>query len=398
LTISGESGGTRPTMAFPSASRAAPAPATLPDIDAILAPPPFRDDTPFDAFGAANRADNPSPNGSGSGSPDGFTSPNGTSAGGIPLSERPTIVQPAVPAAAEPPAAPPPSRRAGRHSANDQVLSVQPATAGTRGGTGGAALDDAPTSVLPTAVLPIHSTPTTSTPTSDGRNTGTRAVGTPAAGALTGAGGTPVGGKPAGYTAHDETLVLPAFVTGKPEPEPAPAEPVRHGTEPTLPASERGMLIFVASLLGVGTIAVVTFIGVDQLAKPAVVVPAPSSSASALSSPSPAVEPSPSPSLASASPTRASPTARKTASPTPTVKASTSLGTLTKNDPSAYCLTTKASAAHQPDRTDPSWSCGADNHRTNFAPTDVCQWKYDDNTAYAVVGSLNDPSTWRCYT
>jgi hypothetical protein len=53
---------------------------------------------------------------------------------------------------------------------------------------------------------------------------------------------------------------------------------------------------------------------------------------------------------------------------------------------------------HEPDRNDPNWSCGNDNRRTDFTPTDVCQWKYTDNTAYAVVGDLNDPTTWRCYT
>ena len=73
----------------------------------------------------------------------------------------------------------------------------------------------------------------------------------------------PAARPPVPQSGNDETMILPAFVTGKKEKEPKPAEPVRHQATPegALPPSERGMLIFVAALLGIGTIAVVTVLG-----------------------------------------------------------------------------------------------------------------------------------------
>src|SRR2546421_9589239 len=46
---------------------------------------------------------------------------------------------------------------------------------------------------------------------------------------------------PAPTPGNDETVILPAFVTGKKEREPKPAEPVRHQATPegALPPSER---------------------------------------------------------------------------------------------------------------------------------------------------------------
>jgi hypothetical protein len=72
-----------------------------------------------------------------------------------------------------------------------------------------------------------------------------------------------------GWAAHDKTLLLPAFVTSskigiddqlaKPAipAQPAPAKPAAPDHTDRLPSSERGMLVFVSAILGVGTLAIV---------------------------------------------------------------------------------------------------------------------------------------------
>ena len=199
---------------------------------------------------------------------------------------------------------------------------------------------------------------------------------------------------PTSHRAPDETVVLPAFVTGKKEPEPKPAEPVRHAARPegALPPSERGMLIFVAALLGVGTLAVVTVLGLGGFSSQR---PAPTHSAAAavpVLAGSPSPSPSPSPQVSSPAPPPPSPTPRRA---TP---ARITLGTLTRTDPAAFCTYTKAGKARQ--RDDGSWTCtGSSGHPGFvFAPGDVCQWRYLDRTAYATVGDATDPATWTCYT
>jgi hypothetical protein len=206
---------------------------------------------------------------------------------------------------------------------------------------------------------------------------------------------------PPGQSGNDETVILPAFLTGKKAAEPKPAEPARHGPEGALPASERGMLIFVAALLGVGTIAVVGLLGLGGLTKKKPTptpVPAPKPPAAIVTVPSatPSPTPSPSPSAGPASP---SPTATARRSPTPA--RSTALGTLTSTDPYTYCYDTRHGIARAPGQGDKSWTCVAGNAHSgaaDFSPTDVCRWRFSDNGAYAVVGSLGDPSTWRCFT
>jgi hypothetical protein len=203
---------------------------------------------------------------------------------------------------------------------------------------------------------------------------------------------------PAGHPVQDETVVLPAFVTGKKEREPKPAEPVRHQaqSEGALPPNERGMLIFVAALLGVGTLAVVTVLGLGGFSSPRA---ARTPSVAAGAPPSATDPPSPSPTPVTSSPVPAPP---PPPSPTPpprrTSPARVTLGALTRGDPAAFCTYSGAGRARQ--REDGSWFCSGGNSRPPFAfaPGDVCQWRYIDKTAFAVVGDATDPATWTCYT
>ncbi len=204
-------------------------------------------------------------------------------------------------------------------------------------------------------------------------------------------------------SAPDETLVLPAFVTGRADDtgkrEPKPPEPVRHqAPDDKLPASERGMLIFVAALLGVGTLAVVTMLGVGTFTRPTRHVSSPTKAAVLpVSTGSPSASPSPSPVVASTA-ARATATTLSTTpkrSPTP-VKVM--LGTLTRADPAAFCMDSMAGWARP--QKDGTWMCtGTPGHPTfTFTPANVCQWRYVDKTAYASAANATDPATWTCYT
>jgi hypothetical protein len=187
--------------------------------------------------------------------------------------------------------------------------------------------------------------------------------------------------------------VLPAFVTGRKEPAPRPAEPARHRPEGALPPSERGMLVFVAALLGIGTIAVVIMLGMGGL-NPRHGTPAPSTRPSS-STPSPAAaaaplptQPVPTDSPASSAPAPPPPTKR-----TMTTPARTFVG---NPNPYAYCLMVNAGIAQRPDHDDPSWSCQGRHRSVDFTPDQVCDWQYG-TASFAVVSSLPDPSTWKCY-
>jgi hypothetical protein len=149
------------------------------------------------------------------------------------------------------------------------------------------------------------------------------------------------------------------------------------------------MLIFVATLLGVGTLAVVTVLGLGGFSSPeptAGAAPVPSATASGSPSPSPSPSPSHSPSP----------------SPSPTPKKSTparvTLGSLTANDPRAFCAANNAGRVSQ--KEDHSWYCrGTTEHPPMpFTSTDVCRWRYLDKTAYAIATNIDDPTTWKCYT
>ena len=190
-----------------------------------------------------------------------------------------------------------------------------------------------------------------------------------------------------------DTVILPAFVTGRKERPPKPAEPVRHQATPEgkLPAGERGMLVFVAALLGIGTLAIVALLGLGGFSRPAPAATRTPSVAAVnppVPSPTPSSSPSPTPAASSASPT---PPRRTPAGPVV-------LGTLTSADPGAFCTYSRAGRARQQD--DGSWFCTGSRERPGFpfGPNDVCRWRFLDNTAYAVTNDPTDPATWRCYT
>jgi hypothetical protein len=196
---------------------------------------------------------------------------------------------------------------------------------------------------------------------------------------------------------NEETQVLPVFVTGK-KPEQPPGRAAMADT--SLPPSERGMLLFVAALLGLGTIAVVAMMGFGLTgtkpeppadptpSRPAAVVPV----ATPSTGPSPSPQPSPSPHQAT---TSAKPS---TAKRSPTA-APVQLGSITLGDVFTYCQDTNGGMPLPPGRGRGSWSCDAGHgQRQDFTPTDVCQWRYHDSGARATVGDRTNPATWRCTT
>jgi hypothetical protein len=219
----------------------------------------------------------------------------------------------------------------------------------------------------------------------------------------TGTGSHPV--TTASHPANAETMILPVFVTGsrkEPDPPPQPATPPRPPADGALPASERGMLVFVAALLGIGTIAVVLMLGVNNLNTKHPVAPhspssVPSPTASVIGAPAAPVVPtsSPTPSPArSASPTAVTTTKSVKKSPTP---APSLLGQPTVL---AYCLARNHGMAQPPGSGTSTWTCDPGRRggqAVPFTPEQVCDWQYG-LASHAVVGSLADASTWKCYS
>jgi hypothetical protein len=193
-------------------------------------------------------------------------------------------------------------------------------------------------------------------------------------------------------------MVLPAFLTGAAkEPPPEPSGPKRPDPTAKLDGTERGMLIFVAALLGIGTIAVVAFMGMGlggSKPKPAA---APTASVSA-AAPTPSAAASPSPSD--------SPSPTDSPSPSHTTVAPRLLGSVTSADQiTAYCRATvdRNSTARGPGLTGPSaaasWICyNRFNHNsTPISPNSVCRSQFQDSTAYTSA-KADTALPWKCYT
>lgn len=195
---------------------------------------------------------------------------------------------------------------------------------------------------------------------------------------------------------HDATMVLPAFLTGKidiedlPEPKADPSG--RPDPNEKLSATERGMLLFVAALLGIGTIAVVAVMGMGLTTDRPKATPPKPQAASVAATTSPTPSPSPSPS--------ATPSPAATTKPPATKAAPRLLGSIngpgTLND---FCSKTWQDGATAYFATTGGWTCTANHHTTStvIAPNGVCRWQYGDKTAYtAAVGT--DQLPWKCYT
>jgi hypothetical protein len=197
----------------------------------------------------------------------------------------------------------------------------------------------------------------------------------------------------------DETMILPAFLTGQTEkPPPAPTGPTRPDPMAKLPATERGMLIFVAALLGVGTIAVVTVMGMglaDPKPKPGGKGgPAASSSGTAgqtQPSGAPTVQPDPTPTVTGS----LKPTAH------PSAGGPAVLGSITSTILDDYCNLVlndpRAQYRSQSSGGTTRWTCYVGHHDETIVPNTVCQWKFKDNSAYIPAADLAD-LPWKCYT
>jgi hypothetical protein len=207
---------------------------------------------------------------------------------------------------------------------------------------------------------------------------------------------------PARPVLHDETMVLPAFLTGqaeKPPPPPAPSGPTRPDPAEKLPATERGMLVFVAALLGVGTLAVVIMMGMGLTdPKPKTGKPAP-----AASGPAPAVTGSGQPTAAPTVQPDPTPTLTGSLKPTshPSAGGPTVLGSITTATLTDYCgLVLADPRARYRSMTIGSttkWECYAGRRDETVVPNTVCQWKFRDNSAYIVAADLAE-LPWKCYT
>ncbi len=185
--------------------------------------------------------------------------------------------------------------------------------------------------------------------------------------------------------------MLPVFVTGK-KPE---APSVQRAAETKLPSSERGMLLFVAALLALGTVAVVAMLGfgLGGTTKPKTPAHAPSPSTVVAVPPIPSPADPPSPSLSAASPSPSRSSTRRTPAPTATL-----LGALSSNLVFRYCQDANGGMPVPPSRGRGGWSCVSQRGHQDFTPTLVCQWHFQDSGAKAVIAAIGDPATWRCYT
>jgi len=236
-------------------------------------------------------------------------------------------------------------------------------------------------------------------------------AGTPGTGSTARVPSTPPGpARSPGFAPSDETVVLPRFRTGEPDPVPRPvpatvpgvprqpAVPVEHGLGP----AERGMLIFVAALLGLGTVAVVATMGfgLSRGGTPAGVHPSGTASAPAPPVPAGPTAPTGSTAAASASASAGPSASRSTAAPR-------QLGTLGQGDLSGYCgsLGYTLRAPNEPARrqppASPNWNCSRgvpSPGAIDIVPNQVCRWRYGDTGAYTPARNPQDALPWTCLT
>lgn len=204
------------------------------------------------------------------------------------------------------------------------------------------------------------------------------------------AGSTPVVAPtaPARSVLDDKTVVLPAFLTGSAAPAPAPSGPTRPDPTAKLPATERGMLVFVAALLGLGTIAVVAMMGMGLTTdkKPAPAAASATATVGTSASPTPAASPTASPSpIASPKPTRTTVAPRVLGS----ISDSSTLNT--------YCRTWQDNAVAFPGPNNSGWICVRGHNTMTIVPNTVCRWRFNDSTAYTSAKGSDD-LPWKCYT
>jgi hypothetical protein len=205
-----------------------------------------------------------------------------------------------------------------------------------------------------------------------------------------------------GHPLDGKTVLLPAFVTGRKDEPPSetPAPPAGPQAGDKLPATERGMLVFVAALLALGTVAVVAMLGFGGLTTrhPPVGTRAssPTPEAGALAAPSPSPSPSASPSPSpSPSPSRkpVPPSRKPSSSPSPSA---VPLGGVNLN---SFCSdVSRGSSPAPPSKDRSTWACvnSFGTVKRTFTPDQVCIYQYPLAT-HAVVGTLSNPGTWKCF-
>ena len=167
----------------------------------------------------------------------------------------------------------------------------------------------------------------------------------------------------------------------------------RHRVARAVPENERGMLIFMGSLITVGTFGVFLTMGLGALspakARDQTRVPpgqtATSTNPAAVSTPGDPYGPNPTGSRRSLVAThRPSPSPSPQSSPSP-------LGTA---DINGYC---QAEGGRRARLQNDGWMCvGRGLSSIAFTPVQVCRWQYGAD-AQASVANMADPSTWRCY-
>lgn len=200
---------------------------------------------------------------------------------------------------------------------------------------------------------------------------------------------------------HVETVRLPIMTSGSTAPRQFDSairtrsdgvRVRRHRVARAVPENERGMLIFMGSLITVGTFAVFLTMGLGALsprARDQTRVPpgqtATSTNPAAVSTPGDPYGPNP-----TASHRNLVATHRPSPSPTP----QSSPSPLGGADINGYC---QAEGGRRARLQNGAWMCVRGGESSiAFTPAQVCRWQYGADVQ-AVVADLADALTWRCY-